>query len=98
MTSGAAVTQKKKAADVSVLRCLDPDCGGMLAYEVTEGNVLSVDLAWTARQDGDTRYFPCPKCNGRNIVEEFFDAKGNLKHRVTRYETKKPQMDTDEHG
>ena len=84
--SPADAVLKKKGADINVLRCLDPACGGMLAYEVSSDNVLYVDLAWTARRDGDKRYFPCPKCGGRNIVEEFLDAKGVQKHRVTRFE------------
>ena len=77
---------KKKINDVQALRCLDPQCGGLLAYEVDSDNVLYVDLAWTARRDGDTRYFPCPKCGGRNVVEEARDAKGRTVHRVTRFE------------
>lgn len=85
-TSGPASPPKKKVADIQVLRCLDPACRGMLAYEVDADNVLSVDLAWTARRDGDTRYFPCPKCGGRNIVEPARDAKGRDVHRVTRFE------------
>lgn len=76
----------KKAADISVLHCLNPDCRGLLAYEVDTDNVLHVDLAWTAHAAGDTRYFPCPKCGGKNIVEEFRDAKGQPKHRVTRWQ------------
>ena len=71
---------------VSVLRCLSDSCDQMLAYEVTEGNVLYVDLAYTARQDGDLRFFPCPKCSGRNVVEEFQDDAGKPRHRVTRFE------------
>lgn len=70
---------------VGVLRCLGESCVGMLAYEVTEGNVLYVDLAHTALRDGETRYFPCPVCRGRNIVEEFADPRGSVKHRVTRF-------------
>jgi hypothetical protein len=77
---------KKKAADVRVLRCLAPECGGMLAYEVTGDNILYVDLAWTAHRDGQTRYFPCPKCRGRNVVEETRDERGALRHKVTRFE------------
>ena len=76
----------KKAADILVLHCLNPACGGLLAYEVDSNNVLYVDLAWTAKQDNGTRYFPCPKCHGKNIVEEFHEEKGRLKHRVTRWE------------
>jgi hypothetical protein len=76
----------KKAADILALRCLNPECGGLLAYEVDSQNVLYVDLAWTAKADGDRRYFPCPKCHGKNIVEEFRTEKGQRKHRVTRWE------------
>lgn len=76
----------KKAVDISVLHCLNPDCGGLLAYEVDSQNVLHVDLAWTATSDGSKRYFPCPKCGGKNIVDEFRDDTGQRKHRVTRWE------------
>lgn len=76
----------KKAADIQVLRCLNPECRGLLAYEVNSHNVLYVDLAWTATIDGDKRYFPCPKCHGRNIVEAFRADNGQVKHRVTRWE------------
>lgn len=76
---------KKKGADINVLRCLNPQCRGMLAYEVNSDNVLYVDLAWTAHRDGDTRYFPCPRCHGRNIVEEIRDAGGAIRHKVTRF-------------
>jgi len=75
----------KKAADIAVLHCLNPQCGGLLAYEVDSHNVLYVDLAWTAKTDGTVHYFPCPKCHGKNIVEEFRDDKGQVKHRVTRW-------------
>jgi len=34
---------KRWAADVDLLRCLDPACGGTLAYEATSGNVLAPD-------------------------------------------------------
>lgn len=71
---------------VDVLHCLSDGCDGMLAYEVTEGNVLYVDLAYTARQDGDLRFFPCPACGGRNVLEEFVDAAGRVKHRVSRFQ------------
>lgn len=81
----AAATPKKKAIDVDVLRCLDPGCRGMLAFEVTPENILNPDLHWMAEQDGPTRYFPCPKCHGRNIVEEVRDGKGALRHAVTRF-------------
>jgi len=71
---------------VDVLRCLGDTCNGMLAYEVTDDNVLYVDLAYTARRDGEIRYFPCPKCGGRNVVEEFVDQHGAVAHRVARFQ------------
>jgi hypothetical protein len=86
MSGSGVAPPKKKAADIHVLRCLSTDCRAMMAYEVTSENVLYVDLAWTAASDGDMRYFPCPRCHGRNIVEPFQDAKGATKHRVVRFE------------
>ncbi len=73
--------------EVSVLRCLSESCDEMLAYEVVDDNVLYVDLAYMARSDGATRFFPCPGCGGRNVVEEFEDDGGKTKHRVTRFES-----------
>jgi ssDNA-binding Zn-finger/Zn-ribbon topoisomerase 1 len=86
MGTDAAPAKKKKASDVDVLRCLNPGCRGMLAFEVTAEGMLNPDLHWMARQDGAMRYFPCPKCHGRNVVEEVRDAKGVLRHAVTRFE------------
>jgi len=77
---------KKKPAEIDVLRCLNPECRWMLAYEVTAQGFLSPDLHWMARQDGATRHFPCPNCAGRNIIEEVRDAKGATRHAVTRFE------------
>ncbi len=74
-------------SQIRVLRCLSNDCDGMLAYEVLDDNVLYIDLAYLAKSDGETRYFPCPKCGGRNVVEEIEDAKGAVKHRVSHFQT-----------
>jgi hypothetical protein len=82
----AAKPPAKKAADIFVLHCLNPHCQGLLAYEVDSRGVLHVDLAWTAKQDGGRHFFPCPKCGGKNIVEELRTEKGQLKHRVTAWE------------
>lgn len=80
----AAAKPTPRAPDVHVLRCLNAQCGGLLAYEVDSHNVLYVDLAWTAKRDAETRYFPCPKCGGKNIVEEIRTEKGQ-RHQVTRF-------------
>jgi len=73
-----------KAADIHVLHCLNPACAALLAYEVDSNNVLYVDLAWTAKSDGDMRYFPCPKCGAKNVVEPVSTDKGP-RHKVTRF-------------
>lgn len=78
-----ATIKAPKIADIQVLRCLNPSCRGLLAYEVDKENVLYVDLAWMARQEGTLRFFPCPKCGGKNIVEPVESATGSTKHRVT---------------
>ena len=82
----AAAPKTKKSADVFVLRCLHPTCGGLLAYEVDGNNVLYVDLAWTAKRADGYRYFPGPNCGGKNVVEEVRNDKGEVKHRVARWE------------
>jgi hypothetical protein len=79
-------SKAKKAAEVFALHCLNTACGALLAYEVDADNVLYVDLAWTAKHDAGKRYFPCPKCGGKNIVEELRNDRGQLKHKVTRWE------------
>lgn len=76
----------KKAATIWPLRCLNDGCRALLAYEVQAGNVLYVDLARTARQEGSMRYFPCPSCHGKNIVEPGTNEKGQPTHRVARWE------------
>ncbi|MFQ5667764.1 MAG: nitrate reductase associated protein [Candidatus Binatia bacterium] len=76
----------KKATDIRVLHCLNPDCGGLLAYEVDSNDVLSLDLAWTAKREGGVMFFPCPKCQGKNIVEAVRDEKRGWRHKVTRWE------------
>ncbi len=73
---------KPKGADIHVLKCLNPECRGLLGYEVNSDNVLYVDLVWQAEADGETRFFPCPKCGGRNLVEPCTDTKGRPGHRV----------------
>lgn len=86
MTDAAAPPKAKKTPDIQVLRCLGPGCGGLLAYEVDSNNVLYVDLAWTARSAGSERFFPCPKCGGKNVLEEIRTATGAVKSRVARWE------------
>ena len=85
MDSGAPSAAKKRSS-VSALRCLKPDCSALLAYEVDATNALYVDLSWTARSAGDVRYFPCPGCGGKNVVEAARNDKGDPIQRVVRWE------------
>jgi hypothetical protein len=84
--AASARSVTKKAAAIFVLHCLNPQCGGLLAYEVDRDNILYVDLAWTAKTADGKRYFPCPKCNGKNILAPLTDDKGRTQHRVVRWE------------
>jgi hypothetical protein len=76
----------KKAPSITALRCLNERCRALLAYEVDANNVLHVDLAWTARRDGDIAFFPCPSCKGKNVVEAELNDKGRTVHRVSRWQ------------
>lgn len=91
--AGPAAKAGAKAADIHVLRCLNPECRGLLAYEVDSRNVLYLDLGWTARSAGETRYFPCPKCGGRNVLEDCTNDKGQARHRVVRWEARETGAD-----
>lgn len=82
----AAVPAAKKRSSISALHCLNPECGALLAYEVDATNTLYVDLAWTARSAGEVRYFPCPGCGGKNVVEPAHNEKGEPVQRVTRWQ------------
>lgn len=75
-----------KGVDINVLHCLNPECRGLLAYEVDSNNVLYLDLAWMAKTDGSKRWFPCPKCKGKNLLEAITNDKGQKKQRVAGYE------------
>lgn len=79
-----------KAVDIQVLHCLNPDCRGLLAYEVDSNNVLYLDLAWTAKSENGQRFFPCPKCHGKNVIEDIRTDKGRVKQRVARWEPANP--------
>lgn len=80
-----APPKPKRTVEIQVLRCLNPKCRGLLPYEVDGENVLYLDLAWMAQRDGDERFFPCPKCGARNILETITTGGVVAKHQVTRW-------------
>ncbi|MFN2427646.1 MAG: hypothetical protein ABR587_14495 [Candidatus Binatia bacterium] len=67
---------KKKDIKVHVLRCGSETCRALLPFEETDEGLLLGNMIEVATSDGDTRFFPCPRCAGRNLVEEIvFDGK-----------------------
>lgn len=83
----AAPVKEAKGPSIFLLRCLSPQCEALLAYEVDRDNFLYVDLSWTARRAGETAYFPCPRCGGKNVVETLTDASRRQRPRVVRFES-----------
>lgn len=61
---------KKKDIKVHVLRCRSGACGALLPFEETDEGVLLGNMIEVASREGDVRFFPCPRCGGRNLVEE----------------------------
>jgi hypothetical protein len=86
--SQQAAPKKKKVVKVHVLRCRDESCKALLAFEETEEGYLLGQVLELASVDVDTRFFPCPKCNGRLLVEEY-EHDGKLRVRVYGFEPAK---------
>lgn len=61
---------KKKDIKVHVLRCGSESCRALLPFEETDEGVLLGNMIEVATRDGAVCYFPCPRCGGRNLVEE----------------------------
>jgi len=56
-----------------------------LAFEETDRGYLLGQVLDLADVDGEKRYFPCPKCGGRQLVEEYVHA-GKKRVRVCGFE------------
>jgi hypothetical protein len=76
---------KKKALKVNVLRCRDEACRALMAYEETSEGFLLGNMIELAVSDGQRHWLPCPRCGGRNLVEEV-PFEGKLRTRVTGFE------------
>jgi hypothetical protein len=57
-----------------------------LAFEETDEGYLLGQVLELADVDGGKRYFPCPKCGGRLLVEEYVHRDGKLRTRVSGFE------------
>ena len=79
--SAKPTTGKKPVVKVHVLRCRSESCEALLAYEETDAGVLLGKMIDLAERDGEQRYFPCPSCGGRNLVEEA-EVNGRMRSRV----------------
>ena len=75
----------KKSVKVHVLRCRSEACDGLLAFEETDEGFLLGNMYALGDVDGSRRYFPCPRCGGRNLVEEVAHQ-GKLRSRVYGFE------------
>ena len=61
---------KKKDIKVHVLRCGHGDCRALLPFEETDEGLLLGNMIEVATREGGDTFFPCPRCGGRNLVEE----------------------------
>ena len=61
---------KPKAVKVHVLRCGSETCRALLPFEETDEGLLLGNMIEVATRDGSASFFPCPRCGGRNLVEE----------------------------
>ena len=87
MSSPAKPTDPgQKQVKVQVLRCRGETCKGLLAFEETDEGYLLGQVLELADVDGGKRYFPCPKCGGRLLVEEYVHKDGKLRARVYGFE------------
>jgi hypothetical protein len=73
---------KKKEIKVHVLRCRSESCGALLPFEETDEGLLLGNMIDVATREGGLAFFPCPRCGGRNLVEEV-DYEGKKRSRVT---------------
>jgi hypothetical protein len=73
---------KKKDIKVHVLRCRAESCRALLPFEETDEGLLLGNMIDVATREGGVAFFPCPRCGGRNLVEEV-DFEGRKRSRVT---------------
>ena len=60
----------KKPLKVNVLRCGNEDCRALMAFELTNRGYLLGNAIELAETDGKQHWLTCPRCRGRNLVEE----------------------------
>lgn len=84
-SSDKAGKAAKSQPKVNVLRCRAPSCRTLLAFEETDEGYLLGQAIELADTDGDKRYLPCPKCGGRQLVDEYVHD-GKRRTRVVGFE------------
>lgn len=101
MPAGAAVISRVDSAPaagaparpgrkikVNPLRCKSESCDGLLAFEETDEGFLMGNMILLADEVEGKRFFPCPKCRGRNLVDEV-EHGGRTRVRVFGFEPDK---------
>jgi hypothetical protein len=78
----SAEPEKKKDVKVHVLRCRSESCRALLPFEETGEGLLLGNMIELATREGGATFFPCPRCGGRNLVEEVVHE-GKKRTRVT---------------
>jgi hypothetical protein len=76
------IPAKKKEIKVHVLRCRSEACRALLPFEETDEGLLLGNMIEVADHDGALAFFPCPRCGGRNLVEEVV-SEGKKRTRVS---------------
>lgn len=74
--------ETKKDVKVHVLRCRSETCRALLPFEETDEGLLLGNMMEVATRDDSSAWFPCPRCGGRNLVEEVVHD-GKKRTRVT---------------
>ncbi len=87
---GSTPAEGRVGPKVQVLKCRDVACGGLLAFEETDQGYLLGRVLELAEADGERWFLPCPKCGGRQFVEEF-EHEGKSRVRVCGFEPSKQQ-------
>lgn len=72
---------KKPIIKVNVLHCRSQTCNALIPFEETSEGLLLGNIFPLADVDGDQHFLPCPRCGGRNLVEEV-DHGGRRRTRV----------------
>ena len=82
---GEKKSRKAPQPKVNVLRCRGTECRALLPYEETDAGYLLGQAIELAETDGSKRFLSCPRCGGRQLVEEYAHE-GKRRTRISGFE------------